>query len=649
MCDDMDFDVGSDVSDSSFDISDDVSSDFEDSCADFDDVGTEDFSFDDISDDSFDIDDSFSYIDDSVDFADSFEIDDISEDLDIDSSEEIETLDFDDDFDSADEFEPLEIDDVSFDDEIETLELDDEIESLELDDSLDEVETLELEDSDFDIAEEFETTDEIEELSLGDNIDYDLDDVSDNVETLDFDDDFFAESFDEISNETAELETNDVDIESLEDDLLNEMTSDENIDTYVDINDETLDNDNYETTPISEIPIIDEDGNVDTLENIMNDNSELAETQMEIDSYEAIPNEYSDSENVTLEVEPYESTPISELPIVQENNELLDEIEGPSDVATEEFSDEDLEQALRDDAVDNALLTDAVYEDDSEFNDNSENEIPQITDEELAEFVDWENQNENGNYDLINDIMNDESLTVDQKEFMTQQLLDEIQEGENEVPEYGQRVKGLTYDGRDIITKPDEFEDNFEQTEQIDDIFNGELTESDIDAVYEGLESYDFQGVDCFEDVERLDSSLESFTSENWEQLSLDEQKEKMADLADYIIDVTGLENPPHIEFYNNPQEGDYGGFDRTTNTLSINEHMLYQNDEAADTIAHELWHALQYQRAFNPRTKLDAMYAENFNDYISPQEDFEGYQSQILEAEARAFAQQIKDRLHSY
>lgn len=644
MCDDMDFDVSSDVSDSSFDIANDVSSDFDDTSADFDDFGTEDFSFNDISDDSFDIDDSISDIDES------FEIDDISDDFDIDSSDEIEILDFEDDFDSANEFETLEIDDnVSFDDDIGTLELDDDIETLELDDSLDEVETLELDDSDFDIADEFETTGEIEELSLEEDIDYGLDDVSDNIETLDFDDDFFAESFDEISNETAELETNDVDIESLEDDLLNEMTSDENIDTYVDINDETLDNDNYETTPISEIPIVDEDGNVDALENIMNDNSELAETQMEIDSYEAIPNEYSDSENATLEVEPYEFTPISELPIVQENNELLDEIEGPSDVATEEFSDEDLEQALRDDAVDNALLTDAVYEDDSEFNDNSENEIPQMTDEELAEFVDWENQNENGNYDLINDIMNDESLTVDQKEFMTQQLLDEIQEGENEVPEYGQRVKGLTYDGRDIITKPDEFEDNFEQTEQIDDIFNGELTERDIDAVYEGLESYDFQGVDCFEDVERLDSSLESFTSENWEQLSLDEQKEKMADLADYIIDVTGLENPPHIEFYNNPQEGDYGGFDRTTNTLSINEHMLYQNDEAADTIAHELWHALQYQRASNPRTKLDAMYAENFNDYISPQEDFEGYQSQILEAEARAFAQQIKDRLHSY
>ena len=76
---------------------------------------------------------------------------------------------------------------------------------------------------------------------------------------------------------------------------------------------------------------------------------------------------------------------------------------------------------------------------------------------------------------------------------------------------------------------------------------------------------------------------------------------------------------------------------------------MLYQNDEAADTVAHELWHAYQYERASNPRTKMDHMYLENFNDYITPSDDFEGYQSQLLESEARAFAQQIKDRLNSY
>ena len=227
----------------------------------------------------------------------------------------------------------------------------------------------------------------------------------------------------------------------------------------------------------------------------------------------------------------------------------------------------------------------------------------------------------------------------------------------DEVPDY--------YDGNDYefestlneyeeqITNPGNIPEYSEmediENNDIDEDFSGELSEQDYDAIYEGLDEYDFHGVDCLEDTERLDASLENFTSENWENLSIDEQKEQMTDLAQYIIDVTGLENPPKIEFYNNPEEGDYGGFNRTTNTLSINEHMLYQNDEAADTVAHELWHAYQYERASNPRTKMDYMYLENFNDYITPSDDFEGYQSQLLESEARAFAQQIKDRLNSY
>lgn len=357
---------------------------------------------------------------------------------------------------------------------------------------------------------------------------------------------------------------------------------------------------------------------------------------------------------------------------------------------------------------------------------------------EIPETMDWDSMLSDGDRDYINGIMNNDSYTPEQKDFLVQEALGEIYERETAEPEHGARVKGLTYDGRDIITKPSEDDSggpyidealldgvlnnenltseslsnlrdylesvsgdesltddeksflinqaldtmpdtngisydsdvnpsNFEgimesntsvevgesinedAVNEYNEPFSGELSEQDIDTVYEGLSEYDFHGVDCLENPERLDASLENFTAENWENLSIDEQKEQMTDLAQYIIDVTGLENPPRIEFYNNAQEGDYGGFDRTTNTLSINEHMLYQNDEAADTIAHELWHALQYQRASNPRTKLDAMYAENFNDYISPNEDFEGYQSQILESEARAFAQQIKDRLRSY
>lgn len=172
--------------------------------------------------------------------------------------------------------------------------------------------------------------------------------------------------------------------------------------------------------------------------------------------------------------------------------------------------------------------------------------------------------------------------------------------------------------------------------------------EIDYDAVYSGLDSYDFDGVDVSTDVERLDSSLENFQSGTWENLSTDEQKAAMSDLADYVKDVIGFENPPDIVYYNNPVDGDYGGYSPGTNTLSVNEYMLYDNNEAADTIAHELWHAYQHERAMNPQSAKDYQYQYGFDNYIRPDDDFTAYQDQLVEAEARAFAQQFKDRLRA-
>ena len=60
----------------------------------------------------------------------------------------------------------------------------------------------------------------------------------------------------------------------------------------------------------------------------------------------------------------------------------------------------------------------------------------------------------------------------------------------------------------------------------------------DYDAVYSGLDSYDFDGIDYSSDVDRLDSSLENFQDGAWENLSVDEQKAAMSDLADYPVRV---------------------------------------------------------------------------------------------------------------
>jgi hypothetical protein len=168
----------------------------------------------------------------------------------------------------------------------------------------------------------------------------------------------------------------------------------------------------------------------------------------------------------------------------------------------------------------------------------------------------------------------------------------------------------------------------------------------DYDAVFNGLDEYDFDGKDYNQNPEQLNSLLDGFTEDNWANMDLDGQKEQITGLFDYVNDVLELENPPNIEYYNEPEQGNYGGYNSATNTLSINEYMLYDSNEAADTVAHELWHAYQHERASDPQSPKDFLYQAGFDNYIRPGDDFDGYQSQLVEAEARAFADQIKGAL---
>ncbi len=588
-----DFEI-EDISDGSFDISDDLPiEDISDNSLDI----TDDFEMEDISDESFDVSDDLvmeDISDDSFEAADDFDIEDISdESFDVDTS--FEASDFSDDFDNNN----FGIDDVSDDDSA-----NDYFDEVEFDSENvgeDDVETLEFRD---DFSAENEGFDAAE------NSDISEENLCEDIETLELND--------ELSDEFDEIEFDDS-VEALEPD---ESSADEAFNVTESVDNTNLEIDDLDTDDMFE-------------ENEVNDDefAEFEGTEEQLEGY-ANSNEYTEmSDDEMIDTEESSGYPINEIE------------------TTDEFNINDIEQALTNHEVYNAPLTTEEYSDDSALEEISEHETPSMTDEELDAFVDWENEHNNGYYDIINDIMNNDSLTAEQKDAMITPLQEELNSLENETVEYGARVKGLTYDGRDIITSsPDEeYGNELPLDENLNIDLEGDLTEEELNSVYEGLESFDFQGVNALEDTERLDENLENFTNENWENFSIEEQKESMNDLAQYIIDVTGLENPPKIEFYNNDKEGDYGGFDRLNNTLSINEHMLYQNDEAADTVAHELWHALQYQRASNPQTRQDLMYAENFSNYISPSEDFEAYQSQILESEARAFAQQIKDRLASY
>jgi len=181
--------------------------------------------------------------------------------------------------------------------------------------------------------------------------------------------------------------------------------------------------------------------------------------------------------------------------------------------------------------------------------------------------------------------------------------------------------------------------------------YGTEYTNDDIRTSLDGSEGEDLNqfskdGGEEQSDSAQLDATLENFQEDHWSDLSLEEQKQSMTNLADCVAYMTGNENPPEIVFRNDMDDGAYGGYNPETNTLEINENMLDDSNEAADTVAHEMWHAYQEQAANDPSNPRAQEYQEGFDNYISPEYDFEGYENQMVEAEAREFAQGFKDRL---
>jgi len=153
--------------------------------------------------------------------------------------------------------------------------------------------------------------------------------------------------------------------------------------------------------------------------------------------------------------------------------------------------------------------------------------------------------------------------------------------------------------------------------------------------------------VDIFRDSDEIDRILVDFKQDNWNDLTLEERKESIADLKSYIERTIGLENCPSLEFYNNDDPGDFAYVTGDGKTIAINAGNLGDSFEAADSIAHELWHAYQHQRANLLENDVDQRYRDGFDNYISPEIDFTMYQDQFVESDAREFAARIKEHIN--
>ena len=147
-------------------------------------------------------------------------------------------------------------------------------------------------------------------------------------------------------------------------------------------------------------------------------------------------------------------------------------------------------------------------------------------------------------------------------------------------------------------------------------------------------------------DVENseLKKILDRFEEKNWSELSEVEKIELIKQLSSKIGEQLGVENIPQIEFYN-ASIFDCGAYDPEMNVIAINKSNFHNPNEIVDTIAHEMFHTYQFQRAMDPQSYMDLLYAYNFSNYIQPYVgddgyvNFTDYQNQLIEAEAHAFA----------
>lgn len=193
-------------------------------------------------------------------------------------------------------------------------------------------------------------------------------------------------------------------------------------------------------------------------------------------------------------------------------------------------------------------------------------------------------------------------------------------------------------------------ENNRAITERLGDEYISELDRPSVSNVAEVNAGIDVPGeTDYFVDEVKASEVLAPFKQGNWEEMNIDEQKEAIEKLADYNAEILAVENKPNVEYYYLEDKGDFGGFSDENNTIYINEYNMGDAEETADTISHEYRHKYQHERAEKLENQRDLEFKEGFDDYISPDDDYEEYKNQLVELDARLYAQAVKDKISSY
>ena len=183
-----------------------------------------------------------------------------------------------------------------------------------------------------------------------------------------------------------------------------------------------------------------------------------------------------------------------------------------------------------------------------------------------------------------------------------------------------------------------------------DNLFENEIETPEFDdellfSVFDRSEDeFDFD----FEISDDIIELLQKIKGSEWAYLDDAEKADTIEALSDKISEMLELKERPDISYYD-ADKNDCGVYNQATHSVELNRSLLNDPDELIDTIAHELRHAYQHQKAMIPESELDLLYRVNFDNYISPLPLGDGkflfftdYQDQLVEVEARAFAKQF-------
>ena len=183
-----------------------------------------------------------------------------------------------------------------------------------------------------------------------------------------------------------------------------------------------------------------------------------------------------------------------------------------------------------------------------------------------------------------------------------------------------------------------------------DNLFENEIETPEFDdellfSVFDRSEDeFDFD----FEISDDIIELLQKIKGSEWAYLDDAEKADTIEALSDKISEMLGLKESPDISYYD-ADKNDCGVYNQATHSVELNRSLLNDPDELIDTIANELRHAYQHQKAMIPESELDLLYRVNFDNYISPLPLGDGkflfftdYQDQLVEVEARAFAKQF-------